>query len=105
MTLDEADKKIEFILQMQAQFEANLGRLETNLGRLEANTARNTAGIDTLRQSVAEVAIILRESIRLGDERISATNEQLRRTDERLNALISVVERHVSGPGHGHSTQ
>ena len=30
MTSDEMDKKIEFILQMQAQFEANMSQSEAN---------------------------------------------------------------------------
>ena len=107
MTLDEMDKKIEFILQMQAQFETNLGRLETNLARCEAN-------IDNLRTSVAVLAGVVSDSLKLSDDRFTRLDDRLTRfdermielaaaqkaTDERLNALISVLERHITGPDH-----
>jgi hypothetical protein len=100
MTLEEMDKKIEFILQMQAQFEANLTRSETN--------------INSLRISVAELAGVVKDSIKISDDRFTRLDDRFTRLDqkmmevaevqkitgERLNALISVVERHVSGPDH-----
>jgi DNA repair ATPase RecN len=100
MTLEEMDKKIEFILQMQAQFEANLGNL---------------------RVTVADLAGVVGESIKLSDDRFTrhdermkdlitaqkATGEQIKdlaaaqkATDERLNALINIMERHITGPNH-----
>ncbi|HZP00332.1 MAG TPA: hypothetical protein VFD30_08550 [Terriglobia bacterium] len=100
MTPDEMEKKIEFILQMQAQFATNIGKLETNMARSETN-------IDNLRVVVADLAGVVRESIRLSDERFTRLDDRLTKlaeaqktTDERLNALISVVERHITGPDH-----
>ena len=93
MTPDEMDKKIEFILQMQAQFEANLARSEAN--------------IDNLRVSVADLAGVVRDSIKLSDDRFTRLDERMmelataqKTTDERLNALINVLERHITGPDH-----
>jgi vacuolar-type H+-ATPase subunit D/Vma8 len=100
MTPDEMDKKIEFILDMQAQFEANLGKMAANQARSETN-------VDNLRVLVANLAGVVRESIKLSDDRFTRFDEKLskladaqRTTDERLNALISVVERHTTGPDH-----
>jgi hypothetical protein len=107
MTLEEADKKIGFILQMQAQFEAGMGKLRDSQAALTV--------------SVAEIAGVLRESVRISDDRFTrlaemqhAADERLTRletimselaesqkaTDDRLNALINVVERHITGPDH-----
>jgi hypothetical protein len=114
MTPDEMDKNIEFILQMQAQFAANLGRSEAN--------------IDNLRVSVADLAGVVRESVKLSDDRFTRLADRLtylaeaqaatgkivkelaesqkelaasqKTTDDRLNALIYVVERHITGPDH-----
>lgn len=100
MTLEEADKKIEFILQMQAQFEAGMGKLRDSQAALTV--------------SVAEIAGVLRESVRISDERFTRLDERLTRldglmiklteagkaTDDRLNALINIVERHITGPDH-----
>ncbi|HLY60023.1 MAG TPA: hypothetical protein VKV95_04605 [Terriglobia bacterium] len=100
MTSDEMDKKIEFILNMQAQFEANVGNLATNMARSETN-------IDSLRVSVAGLAEVVKESIRISDERFSRLDDKLNKladaqkaADERLNTLIHVVERHITGPDH-----
>jgi len=135
MTPKEAGKKIEFILQMQAQSEANLGKLEADVAQVTANLSRCERNIDKLRQSQAtltssgvNIADILRESVRISDERFTCLDERLtalaelqgvadarlarfdermielvkaqKSTDERLNALISVVERHITGPDH-----
>ena len=99
---------------MQAQFEANVGRLETNLGRCVTN-------IDKLRVSVVDLAEVLRESVRISDDRFTRFDERLTKladaqastdewlkeladaqkaSDERLNALINVVEGHNAGPDH-----
>ena len=121
MTPEDADKKIEFILQMQAQFESNIGKLRDSQAALTA--------------SVVDIAGVLRESVRITDERFTrladvqqTTDERFTRladaqraaderhtrldtimselaeagkaTDDRLNALINVVERHITGPDH-----
>ena len=119
MTLEEADKKVEFILQMQAQFEAGMGKLRDSQAALTA--------------SVVDIAAVLRESVRITDERFTRLDDRLvrladsqraaddrltrldtlmselteagRATDERLNALINVVERHITRPGHGPQPQ
>jgi len=87
MTLDEMDKKIEFILEMQAQFEANVGRLATNLARSEAN-------IDNLRVSVTDLAGVVRGSVKLSDDRFTRLDDRMKdlagaqkATDERLGEL------------------
>lgn len=156
MAPDEMNKTIEFILQSQAQFTTNIGKLESNLSRCEANIeklganmsrceaniekietslARCEGNIDKLRLSVGELAGVLRESIRLSDDRFTRLDERIieltaarkategilkelaegqkttggilkelaegqRTTDERLNALINVVEKHITGPDH-----
>ena len=154
MTPEETDNKIEFILQMQAQFESNIGKLRDSQAALTA--------------SVVDIAGVLRESVRISDDRFTrlddrltrlaeaqraaaerftrladaqqATDERMSRfddrmirlaeaqhaaaerrtrldtimielaeagkaTDDRLNALINVVERHVTGPDHGSKPQ
>jgi hypothetical protein len=112
MTLEEADKKIVFILQMQAQFESNIGKLRDSQA--------------TLTASVVDIAGVLRDSVRISDERFTrlaeaqrAADERMVRfddrmielaeaqkaTDDRLNTLIHVVERHIIGPDHSPQPQ
>jgi hypothetical protein len=63
---------------------------------------------------VVDIAGVLRESVRISDERFTRLDDRLTRldsivrelveagkaTDERLNALIQVVDRHITGPDH-----
>ncbi len=121
MTPEEMQKKIEFILEMQAQFAANMTRSEANIDNLRVSVAdlrvtvadltgsvaRSEANINNLRVSVADLAGVVRESIRLSDDRCARLDERMmelataqKTTEERLNALINVVERHITGPDH-----
>jgi prophage DNA circulation protein len=100
MTLEEMAKKIESILEMQAQFEANVGKLAANLARSETNT-------DNLRVSVADLAGVVKDLVKISDDRFSRFDEQMKDlattqkvTGERLNALINVMEKHFTGPDH-----
>jgi uncharacterized protein YoxC len=107
MTLDEMGKKIEFILEMQAHFEANVGKLATNLARSETNIDNLRVSVADLRVSVAGVAGVVRESVKLSDDRFTRLDEKMielagaqKATEVRLNALINVLERHITGPDH-----
>jgi hypothetical protein len=107
MTLEEMDKKIEFILEMQAQFEANVGRLAANLARSETNIDNLRVSVADLKVTVADLAGVVRESIKISDDRFSRFDGQMKDlataqkgTDERLNALINIMERHITGPDH-----
>jgi hypothetical protein len=68
---------------------------------------RCETNIDKLRVSVVDLAGVVRESAKLSDDRSSRLDQRMieladaqKTTDERLNALISVVERHITGPDH-----
>ena len=126
MTPDEMDKKIEFILQMQAQFETNVESLRISVVDLKTSVAalagvvrdsikisddrftRLDDGLRTLAATQTATDERLKQLATATDERLNrlatATDERLNRlaaaTDERLNALISVVERHITGPHH-----
>ena len=92
---------------MQAQFAANLGKFETHM-------AHSAANLDKLTTSVADLAAILKELIRISDDRFTRLDERFARfddqfakladaqkaSDDRLNALFTVVERHISGHSH-----
>jgi DNA anti-recombination protein RmuC len=91
MTPEEMDRKIEFILQMQARFEGNLEKM-----RLESSAAD-----ERLRESQATLAAAMIRITELMEQAQRQTDERFKRLDERLNALITVVEKHITGPDHG----
>lgn len=121
MTPEEMDKKIESILQMQAQFEANMSQAEANTNNLRVSAADLRVSVSDLKASVATLPGVVRDSIKISDDRFTrfdqkmlelveahkTTDERLAKlsdaqktTDERLNALISVTERHITGSDH-----
>lgn len=79
MTSEEMEKAIAFILEQQAQFAANQQRHEEAMRRIEAAQEVTALQVQHLSGAMVELA------------------EAQARTDERLNALINTVERHISG--------
>lgn len=76
MTSEEMQRTMEFLLAQQARFDARLEKLTDSQATLTASMLRIADFIEDLTQAQ-------------------------KRTDERLNALLSVVERHITGPDHG----
>ena len=92
MTNEEMERVIEFVLKQQAQFTIDLGRVGNNL-----ETVVNLLG------QVANTQLTMAEAQVRSDSRIAElaeaqknTAEALTETNERLNALIVVVERYFS---------
>jgi len=106
MSEEELNKKMEFIVEQQAQFTADIQAMR------EVQAA-NEKQMGTLSQAlIAVVASIgdLAQAQKRTDERIGLLTESIKllaeaqsRTDERLNNLINIVERHISGNGGPHS--
>ena len=76
MTEEEMKKTMDFILEQQAQTNATIGRLSEKVDR-NAETA-------TALLAIAEIH-----------------DRQMKETDDRLNALINTVARHISEGHHG----
>ena len=90
-------KTIEFILEQQAQFVTRMERDEARLTRLEdafttlVNIARITdERLDTMESRLSTLA-----------ESMATLAEAEAHTDQRLSALIDVVERYISSNGNG----
>lgn len=108
---DKIKKQMEFILNQQAQFDVNMGRLEEKhaqlqdiVGRLAVTTA---AGIEALVEAQMKTEENISSLNQRLTERMTALAEVQAEAkaeiDERLNALINMVERHISeGRNGGH---
>ncbi|MGI9167422.1 MAG: hypothetical protein ACR2G5_13775 [Pyrinomonadaceae bacterium] len=108
MTNEEMQKAMEFIVNQQAQASAKIdGILEAQKEaqkhsqerwtRSEERWTRTEEGIRALL-SIAEIHE--REIATLG-ENIAEVSKNGRATDERLNALINTVERHITEGRNG----
>jgi Tfp pilus assembly protein PilN len=113
MNNEEMKKKMEFIVEQQAQFAADIQVMR----EVQAQDAKQFneqdrklsdamvgllgfLGILTQAQTRSEerIDLLARKQITT-DEEINRLEQAQARTEERLNALISVVERFFSGNG------
>ena len=102
MTNEEMEKTMQFIVEQQAQFASNFQRMEEARGKDSARVTRLEESFQLLVQlaeSHDERLVALAEAQIRTNEQIAAINERTAETDERLNALIAVVERYVSNRG------
>ena len=84
----DVERTIEFILEHQARFSAGMDEIRQE-------QARFSAGMNDLRQMVGQLAahqIELVHHIGRIDNAVLTLADSQRHTDERLNALISVVQ-------------
>jgi ATP-dependent protease HslVU (ClpYQ) peptidase subunit len=96
MSDDDLEKKMEFIVEQQANFSARMGQLEELVARFAKATADRFQLTD--------------KSIEEHDERMSAlvnahiqTEESQKKTEESLRNLIAVVDRYFSAGRNGQS--
>lgn len=107
MNSDEIQKKMDFIIEQQAQFTVNVQKLEENLQRLEGSQENAEKRMSRLEGAIVSLVNIIGDSQKATDEKIKQVAETqskaLAETNERLNSLIIVVERFISGKnGSGH---
>ncbi len=91
------ERTTAFILEQQAhtavtitQINSTMAQLTERLDRLTERVDRNAEGITALL-AIAE----------MHEREITDNREAQARTDERLNALIDIVERHISEGRNG----
>ncbi len=81
-------------------------RLAENIRGQAENIRGQSENIRQQSENIREVAETVRELGETVREQAKSIREQAAaqsRTDERLNALINVVERHIGEGGHGHA--
>lgn len=110
MTNEEMQRKMEFIIEQQAQFAVNIQKLEESQTRAEKRMGELEGAMVTVVNLVGQLA----EAQERTDARLSQlateiaeaqkrTEAALAETSERLNSLIIVVERYFSN-GRGNQS-
>ena len=111
MTDEERQRQMDFIVNQQAEFSVKLDRLGEKVDALadtqqrsEEKWSRTEEGIRSLL-TIAEIhereITELKENIRETSAISRAATEAGRATDERLNALILMVEKYLSERRNG----
>ncbi len=97
MTDEEMQSTMQFILEQQAQFSVNIQQLGESVIKLEASVAIIGEKVEKLAESHESLQRLV-GAIAVAQ---ATTETNLRKTDERLNALITIVERHISEHHNG----
>lgn len=113
MSNEEMNKKMEFIVEHQSKFAAEIEIMrevqaaETKLRNEQSNKLSNgliglvdiVGSLTRAQMGTDEKINSLADAQTRTDENIKLLTEAQARTDERLKILINVVERHISGNG------
>ena len=104
MTNEEMQKAMQFMVQQQAQASAKIDGILEAQKAAEERWTRTEEGIRALL-SIAEIhereIVSLGQKVEKVGEKIAEVNENGRATDERLNALINIVERQITEGRNG----
>ncbi len=93
---EHIERQLEFTAGILAQLSASQQRQDAGISRLAGAVTTLVHVVDEMGNRMEAGFSRMEERQRQTDQQIELTNEQMKRTDERLNALISVVERHFS---------
>jgi prefoldin subunit 5 len=111
MTNEEIEKRMEFILEQQAQFAANMQKAEERLSKAEERTSKvedllgrlavvTTAGFKELSEKVSAVIdaqIKTEETVSSLAKRMNELAESQEHTDQRLNTIIDIIREGRNG--------
>ncbi len=101
MSPEEIERTVQFLLQQQAQFAADIARLSTKTDLIAEGLIGLTGIVGRIGDHVerlAEAQARTDEQLRETDQRLSANFE---RADAHLNVVIDMFERHLR-EDHGH---
>ena len=98
MSNEEWDRKIEFLLNQQAQFDIEMRRLEAAQARTEESVDRAAKNISHLAGFIHEGFGLTMNLFKDTDLKIQELRESQKLTDEELRKFIAKVDR-LTGEG------
>ncbi|MGH9942085.1 MAG: hypothetical protein ACRD9R_06995 [Pyrinomonadaceae bacterium] len=104
MSEEEMQRKMEFIINHQAQFVTDIQKVSEAQGKLTDAMLGVVGMIGKLTEAQARTdakLVELAEAQQRTDAQLAETNAQLAETNERLNIFINVVERYISERRNG----
>jgi hypothetical protein len=91
MSPDEMQRTLQFLLNHQAQFAADFEKLSAKVDRLVDSVGATNEAVNGLTTIVGHTVGLMGElTLKIG-----RWAEQGRRTDERLDQLVDLFERHL----------
>ncbi|MGB9180572.1 MAG: sigma-S stabilization anti-adapter protein IraP [Pyrinomonadaceae bacterium] len=102
MTDEDRQRTMDFILAQQAQFSANMDALRETQARTDETVSRLSKQVEQLSiqvgQLTTQVELNARQQSHI-NEVVAVIADAQQHTDERLNALIDIVQQGRNGKG------
>ena len=93
------ERTIEFLMKNQARIDARMdakfARADKRMDRIERVVAQN----NRITTRLVRHGVSLRSDVRRIEKALAQTTEKLAETDEKLNALIDIVDQSIRGNG------
>ena len=108
MTHEEMERSMEFILKQQAQFAADIQKINDIIEKHNETFAKHAEAIVALtglHGRLVEAQVRLTEVQQEHAGKIAEWAEVGKRTDERLDALITTVEKYISSRNGGRAAK
>jgi len=101
MTGDEMQRAIDFIVEQEAKSSAKIDALAEAQKQAQKNAEERWARTEEGIRALLAIAELPEKEIQANTQQILSLGETTRATDDRLNVLINVIERHVSEGRNG----
>jgi seryl-tRNA synthetase len=101
MTWEEMERTMAFIVEQQAQIHSTIAQITTTQAQTNATMARLTERVDRNAAGISALLAIAEMHEREITELRQTQAQVQSRTDERLDALMNIVERHISEGRNG----
>ncbi len=101
MTGDEMQRAIDFIVEQEAKSSAKIDALAEAQKQAQKNAEERWARTEEGIRALLAIAELHEKEIQANTQQILSLGETTRATDDRLNVLINVIERHVSEGRNG----
>jgi hypothetical protein len=92
MSNDQYEKRMEFIVEQQAQFSIDIQQLRESQAELQAAQVRTEQVVVQTGEIVARLANVTLEGFKDVNAKIDALVDSQIRTDEKINALTDNVQ-------------
>ncbi len=96
MSNEEFDRRMEFFLNRQAQFNAEMQKLQESQKELHKTTEATAEGLKELRTLVYEGFKISAERFEVVSRNFEVVSEKFNHTDDRINALFSNTDAKIN---------
>lgn len=100
MTDEDRQRTMDFILEQQAQFAVNMGMLRESQAQTDKTVQALAVRVDQIGVRIDEIAAQVQQVARQQshiNEAVAVIADAQQHTDERVNALIDVVEKGRNG--------